>query len=48
MASGSRASGLAVWSWVLYDFANTIFAISILSFYFPLWVTRRSGTAAGW
>ena len=29
---------LAVWAWVLYDFANTIFSVSILTVFFPLWV----------
>ena len=28
-------------SWVLYDFSDTIFSFSILTFYFPLWVTRE-------
>jgi MFS transporter, UMF1 family len=27
---------LAVWAWVLYDFANTIFSVSILTVFFPL------------
>tara|TARA_B100000029_G_scaffold93931_3_gene84108 strand:- start:19093 stop:20307 length:1215 start_codon:yes stop_codon:yes gene_type:complete len=32
-------------SWALYDFANTIFAMNILSLYFVLWVTEdNSGT----
>ena len=38
-----RASGTAVWAWVLYDFANTIFSISILSFFFPLWIEDQVG-----
>jgi hypothetical protein len=25
----ARASGLAVWSWALYDFSNTIFSVGI-------------------
>jgi len=32
-----------VWAWVLYDFANTIFAVTVLSLYFPLWVEERVG-----
>jgi UMF1 family MFS transporter len=32
-----------VWSWALYDFANTIFSMNIVSMYFPLWVTRDMG-----
>lgn len=46
MSDGSRASGLAVWSWVLYDFANTIFSISILSFFFPIWLGEELGAGA--
>src|SRR5918998_4361630 len=38
-----KASGLAVWSWVLYDFSNTIFSISILSYFFPLWLGDELG-----
>ena len=30
-------------SWVLYDFSDTIFSASILTFYFPLWVTEDVG-----
>lgn len=41
-----RASGLAVWAWVLYDFANTIFSISILSFFFPVWLGEELGAGA--
>lgn len=47
MAEGLKVSKLAVWSWVLYDFANTIFSISILSFFFPLWVDEQIGNG-GW
>jgi UMF1 family MFS transporter len=32
--------GLSVLSWALYDFANTIFAMNVLSLYFILWVTQ--------
>ncbi len=41
--SNGRASALAVWSWVLYDFSNTIFSISILSYFFPLWLREELG-----
>jgi UMF1 family MFS transporter len=43
--SGGKASRLAAFSWILYDFSNTIFSVTILSFYFPLWVEEqvRSG-----
>ena len=34
---------LPILSWGLYDFANTIWAFSILSLYFALWVTQDNG-----
>jgi len=43
-SSGGKASRLAVYSWILYDFSNTIFSITILSFYFPLWVEEQVGS----
>lgn len=46
MAGGFKASGLAVWAWVLYDFSNTIFSISILSFFFPIWLGEELGAGA--
>lgn len=33
----------AVWSWITYDLANTIFSMGILSLYFPLWVRDTVG-----
>lgn len=41
MAGGRKTSSLAVWSWALYDFSNTIFAVSILTVFFPLWVDQQ-------
>lgn len=35
----------AVTSWALYDLANTIFSMNIVSLYFPLWVTNDLGGA---
>jgi len=32
-----------IFSWSLYDFANTIFSMNIISLYFPLWVTVDKG-----
>ncbi len=29
--------------WALYDFANTFFAIAMLSFHFPVWVIEQGG-----
>lgn len=34
---------LPVVSWALYDFANTIFAMNVLTLYFALWVTEDKG-----
>jgi UMF1 family MFS transporter len=34
---------LPVLSWALYDFANTIFALNVLTLYFALWVTEDIG-----
>lgn len=34
---------LAVASWSLYDFANTIFSMNVVSLYFALWVTVDQG-----
>src|SRR5919112_1826032 len=39
--SGGKASSLAAFSWILYDFSNTIFSVAVLSFFFPLWVEER-------
>src|SRR5919112_3853506 len=43
-SSVGRASRLAAFSWILYDFSNTIFSVTILSFYFPLWVEEQVGS----
>jgi len=41
--SAAKAGGLAVFSWALYDFANTIFSMNIVSLYFSLWVVNDMG-----
>jgi UMF1 family MFS transporter len=33
----------AVWSWIVYDLANTIFSMGVVSLYFPLWVKDEVG-----
>lgn len=33
------SKGLIVFSWSMYDFANTIFAMNVITLYFALWVT---------
>jgi len=34
----------AVWSWITYDLANTMFSMGIISLYFPLWVRAEAGS----
>ncbi|MBI4383910.1 MAG: MFS transporter [Nitrospinae bacterium] len=38
-----RPDYLAIHSWALYDFANTIFSMNVVSLYFALWVTVDKG-----
>ncbi len=40
-AAGERKR--AITGWILYDLANTIFALNITSFYFSLWVVKDLG-----
>lgn len=37
----------AVAAWVLYDLANTLFSINVVSLYFPLWVVLDAGGRDG-
>ncbi len=39
-ATEARVSPLAMWSWALYDFANTIFSLNIISTYFPQYIVE--------
>jgi len=34
-----KGKKLTIFSWSMYDFANTIFAMNVISLYFALWVT---------
>lgn len=43
---GWRASSLAVTAWALYDFAATIFSVSMLGYFFPLWLGDELGAGA--
>ena len=43
----ARPSRRAVWSWALYDLANTIFSMNIISLYFPIWVVNEMGGRDG-
>jgi MFS transporter, UMF1 family len=36
---GTAPGRLSVWSWVVYDLANTIFALGVIGLYFPDWLT---------
>ncbi|MFQ5443376.1 MAG: MFS transporter [Nitrospinales bacterium] len=38
-----KADKLTIASWSLYDFANTIFSMNVISLYFALWVTVDQG-----
>lgn len=31
----------ATWSWIVYDLANTIFALGVVGLYFPAWLTSE-------
>ena len=35
---GEAPGRLSVWSWVVYDLANTIFALGVIGRYFPEWL----------
>jgi UMF1 family MFS transporter len=37
-----------VFSWVFYDFANTIFSMNVVSMYFPLWIIQDLGREDIW
>ena len=38
-----RAPALERWSWVLYDFANTIFSMNVVSLFFAVWLIADLG-----
>ncbi len=42
-ATPDRPKLLAVGSWVLYDLANTIFSMNIVTLYFSLWIVNDMG-----
>jgi MFS transporter, UMF1 family len=42
-ASAAKPSRLAVAGWVIYDLANTIFSMAVVSLYFSLWVRDQVG-----
>lgn len=42
-SSRQRIKRRAVVGWVLYDLANTIFSMGVISLYFPLWIREAVG-----
>ncbi len=40
-----RAPALERWSWALYDFANTIFSMNIVTLYFAVWIVTERGSS---
>lgn len=47
-AAARPASGKAIAAWALYDLANTFFAVTMVSFYFPLWLVEDRGAKELW
>src|SRR5262245_30475797 len=33
------------WSWALYDFANTIFSMNVVTLYFAVWIVTERGAS---
>ncbi len=46
--SGINSAVLASFSWILYDFANTIYSMNVVTMYFSLWVTVNLARADLW
>jgi UMF1 family MFS transporter len=40
-----RAPGVERWSWALYDFANTIFSMNVVSLFFAVWMISDLGAS---
>ena len=41
----ASAPALERWSWALYDFANTIFSMNIVTLYFAVWIVTERGSS---
>ncbi len=41
----ARAPRAERWSWALYDFANTIFSMNIVTLYFAVWIVTERGAS---
>jgi MFS transporter, UMF1 family len=39
------APAIEIWSWALYDFANTIFSMNIVTLYFAVWIVTEKGAS---
>lgn len=39
MSQPAAADRRSVWSWIIYDLANTVFALGVIGLYFPDWLT---------
>jgi UMF1 family MFS transporter len=39
------APGRELWSWALYDFANTIFSMNVVTLYFAVWLVTERGAS---
>lgn len=39
--TAARPHPRSTWSWIVYDLANTIFALGVIGLYFPAWMTER-------
>jgi len=45
---GNTPNRREIWSWILYDFANTIFSMNMLTMYFAQWVVVDLGRGDLW
>jgi len=41
----ARAPARERWSWILYDFANTIFSMNVVSLFFVVWLVKDLGAS---
>jgi UMF1 family MFS transporter len=41
----AAAPPVEIWSWALYDFANTIFSMNIVTLYFAVWIVTERGAS---
>ena len=41
MDTASLPARRSTWSWIVYDLANTVFALGVIGYYFPAWLTEE-------